>query len=241
MTVYMQFPQVLTHINDKKKESMECFTQSLSEHPQQTQKVRKCMEKLMRILQKDRHHTLSHYKHLIKSSPKQSELEEGYTLQRLSQISQTARQALKMLGRYPEVEAKIKDNIEDYVLGLQGRDDQGQLLTATNDSDEILLRKLRGMTEHGVEDEQQEFFGKQDQVAMVTSQAPTTTTTTSSSSSVAPIVSTENSVASSTNTPSTPSSTVTMETASSTTNNDNRFIDDTQEFTHEQVRSWEFL
>lgn len=248
--------QVLTHINDKKKESMECYTQSLSEQPphQQVSKVRKCLEKLMRILQKDRHHTLSHYKHLIKSNPKQSDIEEDYTLQRLSQISQTARQALKMLGRYPQVEIKIKDNIEDYVLGLQGRDDQGQLLTATNESDEMLLRKLRGMTEH-VNDEEQEFFGKQgDVVVMVTTQqAPS-----SSSSSQVPIVamsSTENNsnnnYQTSTNTPPhTVVNTVTMETvssssssASSTTNNgndnnNNRFIDDTQEFTHEQVCCW---
>lgn len=78
---------------------MECFTTSLTSSEQNPNKVRKCLEKLMRILHKDRHHTLTHYKHLLKSNPKQAEIEKDYTLQRLTQISLTARQGLVMLER----------------------------------------------------------------------------------------------------------------------------------------------
>ena len=61
---------------------MECFTQSLTSPEQNPNKIRKCLEKLMRILHKDRHHTLTHYRHLLKVNPKQAGLEEEYTLQR---------------------------------------------------------------------------------------------------------------------------------------------------------------
>jgi amyloid beta A4 protein len=77
---------------------MSCYTQSL-ESPEKVVKVQKCLEKLLRILHKDRHHTLSHYRHLLKSNVKQAQAEEDYTLQRLTQIGQTARQAVAMLER----------------------------------------------------------------------------------------------------------------------------------------------
>jgi len=115
----------------------------------------------MRVLQKDRHHTLSHYRHLIKANPRQSEAEEDYTLQRLSGISGTARQALRMLAtRQPEIDKRIREGIEDYVLGLQARDDQGQLLTATNESDNVLLKRMRGedlISQHEAQQQQQQM------------------------------------------------------------------------------------
>lgn len=90
--------RVLAHINERKKESMECYTQALNERPQNVNKIRKCVEKLMRVLHKDRHHTLAHYKHLLKSGGGGG-VEEEYTLQRLVGISATARSCLQMLNR----------------------------------------------------------------------------------------------------------------------------------------------
>jgi len=137
---------VLSHLNERKKEAMECFTSALAESEQNDNKIRKCIEKLMRILHKDRHHTLAHYRHLLKSNPSQSSLERDYTLQRLTQISSTARTALKMLERFPALNSKLRPLVEDYVLSLQGRDDPtSSLLSANRESESALLQKYEEM------------------------------------------------------------------------------------------------
>jgi len=167
--------RVLSHLNERKKEAMECFTSALAEQPEQNDnKIRKCVEKLMRILHKDRHHTLAHYRHLLKSNPPQSQLERDYTLQRLTQISSTARTALKMLERFPALNSKLRPLIEDYVLSLQGRDDPtASLLSATRESESALLGKYEEM-----------MIVARGDVAMVTTTTTTEEVTPSSSSSV---------------------------------------------------------
>lgn len=60
---------------------------------------RRCLEKLMRALHKDRHHTISHYRHLVKVNPNEAMNQKEFTINRLTQISATARQALQMLDR----------------------------------------------------------------------------------------------------------------------------------------------
>jgi len=128
----------------------------------------------MRILHKDRHHTLAHYRHLLKSNPPQSQLERDYTLQRLTQISSTARTALKMLERFPALNSKLRPLIEDYVLSLQGRDDPtASLLSATRESESALLGKYEEM-----------MIVARGDVAMVTTTTTTEEVTPSSSSSV---------------------------------------------------------
>jgi hypothetical protein len=130
--------RVLQHLSTRKKESMECFTSALANNDN---KVKKCLEKLMRILHKDRHHTLMHYKHLLKVEPEQAHLEQDYTLQRLEGISLMAREALNMLDRHPNLSEKLRPLIEDYVNSMQGRDDgQESLLTASKESDRVLLK-----------------------------------------------------------------------------------------------------
>ena len=59
-------PEIL---NQKKKIAMNCYTKSLNETPSpNTHQVQKCLQKLLRALHKDRHHTIQHFRHLLEIS-----------------------------------------------------------------------------------------------------------------------------------------------------------------------------
>ena len=48
---------------------MNCYTRALNEAPQaNTHRVQKCLQKLLRSLHKDRHHTIQHFRHLLEMS-----------------------------------------------------------------------------------------------------------------------------------------------------------------------------
>lgn len=65
----------------------------------QTHRVQKCLQKLLRALHKDRHHTIAHYRHLLASSLEQAEREKPITLEHLTDIDRMVNQSLQMLQR----------------------------------------------------------------------------------------------------------------------------------------------
>lgn len=69
----------------------------------QTHKVQKCLQKLLRSLHKDRHHTIAHYRHLLASSIELAEREKSVTLEHLVDIDHMVNQSLQMLYRYARV------------------------------------------------------------------------------------------------------------------------------------------
>ena len=47
---------------------MTCYTNSLNKNPPNTHRVQKCLQKLLRSMHKDRHHTIQHYRHLLETN-----------------------------------------------------------------------------------------------------------------------------------------------------------------------------
>ena len=91
--------RVLAAINEKKREAMTCYTDSLNENPPNTHRIQKCLEKLLRALHKDRHHSISHFRHLLNISPNQAQREKDATIQHLNDIDRLTNQSLQMLDR----------------------------------------------------------------------------------------------------------------------------------------------
>lgn len=87
----------------------------------QTHRVQKCLQKLLRSLHKDRHHTISHYRHLLSSSLEQAEREKALTLEHLVDIDHTVNQSLQMLQRYgSRNQYNVRDNCSQGILS-QGK------------------------------------------------------------------------------------------------------------------------
>ncbi len=64
----MHQQRVISMINQKKKMAMSCYTKALNENAPNTHRVQKCLQKLLRALHKDRHHTIQHFRHLLETS-----------------------------------------------------------------------------------------------------------------------------------------------------------------------------
>lgn len=88
----------------------------------QTHKVQKCLQKLLRSLHKDRHHTIAHYRHLLASSIELAEREKSVTLEHLVDIDHMVNQSLQMLYRYALlkkyycIKSFLKKSIFNFVL-----------------------------------------------------------------------------------------------------------------------------
>ncbi|ROT64590.1 hypothetical protein C7M84_017461 [Penaeus vannamei] len=114
--------RIVAHINEMKREAMTCYTRALAEKQPNTHKVQKCLQKLLRALNKDRHHTVSHYKHLLNSDYEAADRERDATLQHLSDLERMVNQSLNMLARHPDLNAKIGRLMREYAAALRSKD-----------------------------------------------------------------------------------------------------------------------
>ena len=122
--------RVLAAINEKKRDAMTCYTDSLNENPPNTHRIQKCLEKLLRSLHKDRHHSISHFRHLLNNNPSQAQREKEATIQHLNDIDRLTNQSLQMLDRYYSYLLKdhltyilcIKYNIKLFAIVLEKTD-----------------------------------------------------------------------------------------------------------------------
>lgn len=118
--VSMHQQRLMTVINMRKKSAMDCYTQSLDQTPLKTKRIEKCLEKLLRALEKDRTHTLHHFRHLLNSNTVQALREKTAVLDHLENLLRMANHSILMLDRVPSISSKIKDRIVAFWHNLRG-------------------------------------------------------------------------------------------------------------------------
>lgn len=77
----------------------------------QPKKIQKCLQKLVRALEKDRHHTLQHYFHMIQKNIKNADKMKDDILDHLEHLNKVYNQSLDMLDKYPDIANKVKEPI----------------------------------------------------------------------------------------------------------------------------------
>ncbi|KPM08836.1 secreted beta amyloid precursor protein-like protein [Sarcoptes scabiei] len=118
--ISMHQQRVMSIINMRKKSAMDCYTQSLDEVQPKSKKIEKCLKKLLRALEKDRVHTLHHYKHLLNLFTKQALNDKKAILDHLTDLIKMANQSIQMLDRIPNVADRIKFRMIAYWHNLRG-------------------------------------------------------------------------------------------------------------------------
>ena len=76
------------------------------------------MEKLFRALEKDRTHTVNHYRHLLTTNYEQAVRDKQLLADHLVDLDRMVNQSLEMLDRYPDVASKIKEEMRNEFLAL---------------------------------------------------------------------------------------------------------------------------
>lgn len=69
-------------------------------------------------MEKDRRHTLNHYRHLLNSNLKQALKDKEITLQHLDGLNKIANQSFAMLDRVPNVADKIRTRMGNLILNI---------------------------------------------------------------------------------------------------------------------------
>lgn len=133
--------RVMAHINEKKREAMECYTKSLNANPPKAQRVQKCLEKLIRALEKDRTHTINHYKHLLNTNLEQASKEKVLTLDHLNDLSRTLNQSITMLDHYPDLSRKIKPDILTFLEDLKTHNEKTPYYLQSKEAENAMLEK----------------------------------------------------------------------------------------------------
>ena len=118
--ISMHQQRVMSIINMRKKSAMDCYTQSLENTPPKSKKIEKCLEKLLRALEKDRVHTLHHFKHLLNSFTKQALKDKEAMLDHLTDLIEMANKSIQMLDGVSGVADKIKLRMIAYWHNLRG-------------------------------------------------------------------------------------------------------------------------
>jgi len=162
----MHQQRVISRINQRKKEAMQCYTNSLNKSPPNTHRVQKCLQKLLRSMHKDRHHTIQHYKHLLETNMEQADREKEITIEHLADIDRLVNESLQMLARYPELNTKILPLMEDYLVALRSRDNTpAPLLNMDKEHEEQMINNFRAEMEEKIkEKERQQEEEKQERV-----------------------------------------------------------------------------
>lgn len=140
----MHQQRVISRINQRKKEAMQCYTNSLNKSPPNIHRVQKCLQKLLRSMHKDRHHTIQHYKHLLETNMEQADREKEITIEHLADIDRLVNESLQMLARYPELNTKILPLMEDYLVALRSRDNTpAPLLNMDKEHEEQMINTFK--------------------------------------------------------------------------------------------------
>merc|ERR1712209_315829 len=163
----MHQQRVISRINQRKKEAMQCYTNSLNKSPPNTHRVQKCLQKLLRSMHKDRHHTIQHYKHLLETNMEQADREKEITVEHLADIDRLVNESLQMLTRYPELNTKILPLMEDYLVALRSRDNTpAPLLNMDRNHEEQMINNFRSEMETKLreKEQQEEEMDKEDKM-----------------------------------------------------------------------------
>ncbi|XP_043204902.1 amyloid-beta-like protein [Amphibalanus amphitrite] len=138
--------RIVAHINERKKDARACYVRALGEKPIQTNVVHKCLSRLTRALFKDRHHTISHFRHLLTTDPETASAQQTATAQHLHDIDLMVNNSLQMLERFPSVQQKILPELSRTVAELRRQDSTpaelmgGQVLDAAGEVQDMVQK-----------------------------------------------------------------------------------------------------
>lgn len=107
--------RIQAELNEKKRHAMEHYMAALQRDKPDAAVILKTLEHYIKTEQKDRMHTVNHYKHLRDTNPAEAEKIRQQTLDHLAIIDQRIQQSVEMLDRVPDFAKKIRLQIDNFL------------------------------------------------------------------------------------------------------------------------------
>lgn len=140
-------------LNEKKRDAMEHFMEILQKENQDANTILRALQHYIKVEQKDKMHSLNHFKHLVDTDPEEAEKIRQQTQDHLDIIQQRINQAIQMLNRVPEFEKKIKLQLDEWMKSF----------AEVNDNIKKLLAKP-APTEKSVEEKDEEDINESKEI-----------------------------------------------------------------------------
>ncbi|CAG5120904.1 unnamed protein product, partial [Candidula unifasciata] len=111
--IALHLQHVQTGLNEKKKEAMDKYLKALDEGD--AADISKYLRGYIKAEEKDRLHTVNHFEHVKYSAPSEAAHIRPFIVNHLHLSEQRIDQALEMLKRDPEIEAKVRPEIDEFM------------------------------------------------------------------------------------------------------------------------------
>jgi len=155
--------RVQAELNDKKRHAMEHYMETLTNPQADAARILKALKHYVKNEQKDRMHTVNHFKHLLDTDNSEAAAVRQQTLDHLHIIDQRIQQAIDMLNRVPNFENKVRTQIDSFLKGFHEID------AAIND---ILASKVEEPVEKEIMQDKEQKVEESEEHEVVEKPAP---------------------------------------------------------------------
>ncbi|KAH9504507.1 hypothetical protein Btru_062979 [Bulinus truncatus] len=100
-------------LNERKRDAMDKYMKALESG--EVDKIFRYLRSYIKAEEKDRLHTVNHFEHLKYSAPREAARMHPLIINHLRSTEQRIDQALEMLTRYPDIEVKVKPEIDEFM------------------------------------------------------------------------------------------------------------------------------
>jgi hypothetical protein len=107
--------RVQAELDEKKQKALDNYVETIDDDDTDLAEILKSLKQYVKALQKDRLHTVNHYKHLLDTDPEVAENSRPQMADHLRGIDQHLTDALSMLNRVPKYKNKIIQQIQDHL------------------------------------------------------------------------------------------------------------------------------
>lgn len=105
--------RVQSDLNQRKRVAMDKYMRSLEKGD--VMRIAKNLRNYIKAEEKDTMHTVNHYSHVKATNEAEATRIHPHVIQHLKLCQQRMEQALEMLERYPDIERKVRPEIEDFM------------------------------------------------------------------------------------------------------------------------------
>ncbi|CAG5124438.1 unnamed protein product, partial [Candidula unifasciata] len=109
----LHLQHVQAALNEKKRETMDKYMRALEKGD--AIKITKYLRGYIKAEEKDRMHTVNHFEHIKYSAPQEAVRIHPVIVNHLRLSEQRIDQAMGMLKRYPEIEAMVRPEVEEFL------------------------------------------------------------------------------------------------------------------------------
>ncbi|XP_014663235.1 PREDICTED: beta-amyloid-like protein [Priapulus caudatus] len=107
--------RVERRLTEKKAAAMTVYLNTLKKKHPQAHQIMKALHKYIRVEEKDRKHTISHYRHLVNTDPAAAAKLHSAAIEHMNEIDSRINQSIGLLQRLPAIERKIMPELRKFL------------------------------------------------------------------------------------------------------------------------------